>query len=446
MRAKAIIFGLVLIGSTVAGEPPPKSEIDHETRANVIRRVEEAIREYYVYPDKAERIGNDLRRRREDGAYDEIVDANKLADRLTQDSRELSNDRHLRIEFNPKLERDVLQFTSGREGAAKVRAEEIAQEKKQNFFFSKVEILPGNIGFIEFTRFAKPSPQAQRTIAAAMQFVSNADALILDLRNNRGGDGVTATAMLGYFFKSKTKLGRSFSRLENKWTDEYVVNDADFTSGLVLNMPVYVLTSGRTFSAAESFAYSLQTLRGAVVLGEQSNGSAHLTRSFSVGNGFVGFIPHTRFENAKTGTDWEGKGVVPDVPCDEKDCLVAAQIQILEKRRETVSDPTEQRKLNWILNSHKAKRSSIAIGPSEVAAYLGRFAEFEVALTEGRLTFTDTNQPKRTPLPLVPVSSTLFQAGDDYQVEFLGGKEGSSRGIKVYWEDGWVEEIARTGP
>jgi C-terminal processing protease CtpA/Prc len=279
-----------------------------------------------------------------------------------------------------------------------------------------------------------------------MQFVSNTEALIIDLRNNRGGDGDTAASVLGYFFKSKTKVGRSFSRLENKWTDEHVAGRADFTKGLVLNMPVYVLTSGRTFSAAEWFAYSLQTLRDGVVVGEPSNGSAHLTRSFSMGHGFVGFIPHTRFENAKTGTDWEGKGVVPDVGCDEGESLAAAQIQILEKRRADVSDPKEQRKLTWIINSHKAKRSGIAIEPAETSRYLGRFAEFEVALKDGQLTFTDTNQPKRTPLLLVPVTTTLFQAGGDYQVEFLGENDGAYRAINVFWADGWVEEIPRTNP
>lgn len=437
------MLALVLGAHNLVGEPVAKPEIDEETRADVIRRVQESVRKYYVYPDKGDAVATELRKREQAGAYREITNPNELGDRLTRDTREVCQDRHLRIEYDPKLERDVLEFTSGREGAAKVREEELAQEKKHNFFFHKVEVLPGNIGYIEWSRFVKTSPEARATIAAAMQFIANTDALILDLRNNRGGDGDTANAMLGYFFKSKTKVGRSFSRLENKWTDQHVVNRAEFTNKLVLNMPVYVVTSGRTFSAAEGFAYSLQTLRGAVVIGERSNGSAHLTRSFSMGHGFVGFIPHTRFENAKTGTDWEGKGVVPDVACDEDESLAIAQIRILEKRREAVSDPKEQRKLTWVINSHKAKRLSLAIDASETPRYLGRFAEFEVALMDGRLTFTDTNQPKRTPLPLVPVSTTLFQAGGDYQVEFIGDTDGVYRAIKVFWEDGWMEEIAR---
>ena len=446
MKGKVMMLALVLFAEGVAAQPTAKPEIDEPTRADVIERVQEGIRKYYVYPEKGEAIADELRKRHQAGAYNEITNPNELADRLTRDSREVWQDKHLRVEYNPKLERDILQFTSGREGAGKVRAEEIAKEKKHNFFFHKVEILAGNIGYIEFSQFVKPSPGARTAIAAAMQFVANTDALVFDVRNNRGGDGDTATSMLGYFFKSKTTLGRSFNRLENKWTDQHVVNKADFTKGLVLNMPICVLTSDRTFSAAEWFAYSLQTLRGAVIVGEPSKGSAHLTRSFSMGHGFVGFIPHTRFENAKTGTDWEGKGVLPDIAVDEDDSLIAAQIHILEKQREAVSDPTEQRRLTWIINSHRAKRSGITIDPTETARYLGRFAEFEVAVTDGRLTFTDTNQPKRTPLPLIPISSTLFQAGGDYQVEFLGENDGSSPAIKVYWEDGWAEEIPRTKP
>ena len=234
--------------------------------------------------------------------------------RYCKDIRSIYNDAHTRIEYDPQLEKEILQFLSSKEAAVKLSEAGIAKAEKINFYFKKLEILPSNIGYIELTGFASPGLSSIKTIKAAMQFVAHTDALIIDLRNNFGGNGVTAGQIASYFFSTKTYTGRTYNRIENKWTEEFIENKKAITNGLVLNMPVYILTSNRTFSAAEGLAYTLQTLKNAVIIGDTTRGGAHLTRSFSLGNGFVGFIPFTRGENAVTNTDWESTGVIPGIP------------------------------------------------------------------------------------------------------------------------------------
>jgi len=78
--------------------------------------------------------------------------------------------------------------------------------------------------------------------------------------------------------------------------------------------PVYVLTSKRTFSAAENFAYDLQALKRVVVVGEPSGGGAHPNEVKKLTPHFAMSIAIGRSINPITNADWEGSGVIPDVP------------------------------------------------------------------------------------------------------------------------------------
>lgn len=270
-----------------------------------------------------------------------------------------------------------------------------------------------------------------------MQFISNTDALIIDLRNNYGGNGAMVNEILGYFFENRTYTGRAFNRIENKWTDSYIGTKKK-SEKLFLNKPVYILTSSATFSAAEGFAYTLQYLKNAIVIGETTRGGAHLTRSFSLGHGFVGFIPYARFENAITKTDWEGKGVIPDIPTTSENSLLIAQQEILNKKLLT-ADENEKKKINWLLNYYKSKTITITVSNSKAKSYEGGYTEFEVKFENNELKIRDTNQPVIQFKSLKPITENFFQVGEDYQIEFLSDRNGTINAVKMYWEDGWSE-------
>lgn len=433
----AISLGFSLSGSQLFAQQK-NIQIDKTTIKQVIQSMDTVIQRNYVYPDKAVFIVKFLNEQHKKGKYTQLTDPGKFANKVTEDIRSIQDDKHVRIEYDPQLEKDIIRFNSSDPDKNKITEADIAREKQQNFYFKKLEILPSNIGYMEFTNFALPSDEAQKIIHPAIQFLSNTDALIIDLRNNRGGSG-ESNNILGYFFSTRTKTGRSFNRIKNTWTDHFVEMNEN-TKGLQMKMPIYILTGRKTFSAAEGFAYTLQTLRGAKVIGNPTSGGAHLTRSFSLGNGFVGFIPYLRSENEKTKTDWEGTGVIPDIQSDSP--LITAQNEILQQKLTTASDQ-EKPKIQWLIRYYQSQISDIKIDITQLDKYTGRFAEFEITKQNNQLYFRDVNQPDKTTFPMIPISKTLFQVGGDYQLEFINESGNQFQAVNISWNDGWTEKINR---
>jgi hypothetical protein len=441
-QASLFIIVLFILNFSSFAQNQKPALLNDSVRKAVLNNLASTLNSSYVFPEKAKLIAGYLDEQNKKETYNSLSYPNDFARRIVGDIRFIQNDKHLRIEYNPQLENNILKFLSSKENAASISAEDVARDERKNFYFKKLEILPSNIGYIEFNGFSPPSPSALKTIQAAMQFVSHTDALIIDLRNNFGGN--VNTQISSYFFADKTYTGKTFNRIENKWRDDYIENKKAITNGLVLNMPVYILTSSRTFSAAEGLAYTLQNLKRAVVIGDTTRGGAHLTRSFSLGNGFVGFIPYMRSENVITKTDWEGTGVIPDISAEESKCIEVAVNGILQKKLNTIKDPTEKRKINWQLNYNLSKTSSLIINADDAQKFTGLFAEFEVILKEGVLMFRDIHQPGNNYGKLISITWQLFQVGTDYQVEFILDKGGKCNAIKMYWDDGWEETIQRT--
>lgn len=436
MKNKIIILLILQLLGQVLFAQEKVNRLDKVVIKQAVDSINTAIKENYVYPDKAALITKFLNSQYKSGKYDQLTSFNDFSDNITADIRSVQNDRHLRIEYNPKLEQDIIRFNNSQENKVEINKIDISKERVQNFFFKKLEILPSNIGYFEFTNFALQSEEAQKTIQSAMQFLSNTDALIIDLRSNRGGRG-TSNNILGYFFKERTKTARSFNRITNTWTENFV-EPAEF----FLDIPIYVLTSKRTFSAAEGFAYILQNQHNATIIGEPTNGGAHLTRSFSLGNGFVGFIPYLRSENEKTHTDWEGTGVIPDVSTTAENALLIAQNEILKEKLEK-SNQDEKGKIQWLINYNQSKISDIVLDSTALDKYTGRFAEFEITKQGGNLYFRDVNQTNKTPFSMIPISQILFQIGGDYQVEFINEQGDKFKSINISWSDGWTEKIDR---
>jgi len=100
-----------------------------------------------------------------------------------------------------------------------------------------------------------------------------------------------------------------------------------------------VLTSKRTFSGAEEFAYNLKNLKRATIVGETTGGGAHPGGGFRVHEHFRMFVPTGRAINPITKTNWEGTGVKPDVETPADQALTVARLMALKKSLPTLKDP-----------------------------------------------------------------------------------------------------------
>lgn len=407
-----------------------------EVRDQVIGKLSETLTRNYVYPDKAAAMNQFIQKKQLEKGYDNANDPQKFANDLTKDLRSVQQDTHLSVRYDPDLEKKVNAF----EATAQKDSSDLEKERSQNFFFRKAEILRGNIGYINLTNFAEANDLSRKTAQAAFQFVANTDALILDLRNNFGGRNEMAKEVADYFFAKPQLAGKSFNRITDGWTDDWVGKRSEIGEGLRLTMPLYLLTSERTFSAAEGLAYNLKYLRNAVTVGVKTRGGAHQTRSFALGNGFVGFIPFTRSENVVTKTDWEGTGVEPNIPIKEEQALLKAQELILKNKLSAISDAVEKRKLEWVLNDLSSKMAKIDVPEEKLKTYVGTFEEFVFTLENGKLYCRNTHQKDQKDA-LVAINDHLFKIDEQSQVEFIADKDGVVKSIRMLWDDGAVDAI-----
>ena len=76
-------------------------KLDAAARSRVIEGVANKLNEYYVFPDKASQMTEALAARQKRGEYDSVTDGETFATMLTDHLREVSQDKHLRVNFNP---------------------------------------------------------------------------------------------------------------------------------------------------------------------------------------------------------------------------------------------------------------------------------------------------------------------------------------------------------
>ena len=228
-----------------------------------------------------------------------------------------------------------------------------------NCAFVKVEQLADNVGYVKFNAFMDPE-SCGPTASAAMNFVSNSDALIIDLRENGGGDPKMVAYVSSYLFSQRTHLNDLWTRKTNV-TDEYWTRPDVPGKRFGDEKPVYVLTSKRTFSGAEEFTYNLKNLKRATIIGETTGGGAHPGGGFRISEHFGMFVPTGRAISPITKTNWEGTGVAPDISVPADQALHVARIMALKKSVTTVSSDfkpgveEEIKKLETELAAMKAK-------------------------------------------------------------------------------------------
>jgi hypothetical protein len=286
--------------------------IDAAFANTVIDQVLKRLDAEYVFPEVAAQMIQTVRKRQAQKEYASVTTGQALADRLTKDLQAVSKDKHLRIICSTE-KLPQLPIGSGKNGEPTSQIKEEMRQMGQwmNAGYRKVERLGGNVGYLALDGFL-PADAAVEPAAAAMAFLANTDALIIDLRSNGGGEPESVALLCSYFFGSQpVHINSLYSRKENKTTDYWTRKEV--AGKRYLGKDVYVLIGPRTFSGAEEFAYDLQTQKRAVLVGETTGGGAHPGDLAPLGDHFAMFVPTGRAINPITKTDWEGTGVKPDV-------------------------------------------------------------------------------------------------------------------------------------
>ncbi len=326
-----------------ASGPEATAPVTAAQRKAVVEALAKALKARYVFAEVADKVGPALLTKAAKGAYDSATTVPAFAEALGKDLKELGNDGHFRVRFNPEFKPQV----DDDQPPTKEEVAEARQEATRRAFgIAKVEQLPGNVGYLDVRGFG-PTEFVGPAFSAALQLLSGTEALILDLRQNGGGDPESVAYLVSHFFgEGDSRLINSIYNRPRDTTRQYWTNP---TLPTRYAGPVYVLTSARTFSGGEECAYDFQTQKRATLVGETTGGGANPGGPVALAHGFLAFIPTGRAINPITKTNWEHVGVKPDVPVPAAEALKVAHVAILKGILEKEKDAGYRKRLEGLI-------------------------------------------------------------------------------------------------
>jgi Peptidase family S41/N-terminal domain of Peptidase_S41 in eukaryotic IRBP len=320
LRLSLLIVGAVLSinalrsANAAVGVLAEDAKLDSAERQRVIDTAIRNLKEHYVDRDAAQKMADVLLAHEKNGDDKATTDGAAFAELLTRQMREVSHDMHLEVVYS----QDRLPDHPGTPSPESLANYRRALER-ENCTFETVKILPHTIGYLKLNSFPDVSICGS-TAVTAMASLNHSDAIIFDLRDNRGGYPEMVMLIAAYLFDHPEYMySPRESPTERSWTRSPVPGNR------LADKPVYVLTSGTTWSGAEQFSYDLKMLKRATLVGERTRGGAHAGVFYRIDDHFGMGIPEVKVVNPFSKVDWEGVGVEPDVKVKAADALEAAE-------------------------------------------------------------------------------------------------------------------------
>lgn len=302
-----LVFLLIGFGRLAAQEA---NSLSADEKKTAVERIGALLTERYVFEDVGKQCADHLKSRHAAGVFNGSTTVQAFAEALTTELQSISRDKHMRVRPAPGR---------GPQGPRDPLLDDVnfrLSRSANNNGVARAEVLEGNIGLLDIRNFP-PTELARATVTAALKVLENVDALIVDLRKNGGGNPDLIRYYCSFFMPPNTHINSLYWR-EGDRTEEFRTLEA-IDGKRRTDLPVFVLTSSRTFSGGEEFAYNFKTQKRGTLIGEVTGGGANPGGMFPVNDRLGIFIPTGRAINPITKTNWEGVGVEPDIktPADE---------------------------------------------------------------------------------------------------------------------------------
>lgn len=376
-RIVASLVALLLSSGLLAAEP-----------REIVAEVADTIEREYFDPARGAAISARLRADAAGGAFDRLRDPRDLATALTSALK--PQDRHFNVSWS----------TDGAGQAGMRRPAPAPDPSRDNFGIRQVQVFPGNVGYLDLRYFADfdsdaAQAPARQAIDAALRLLAHSDALIVDLRDNGGG----SPAMVGYLASAFVDAGSDIYNTFRSRQGAQSEAPARPHASPRTQVPLYVLVSGRTGSAAEAFAYTLKNARRATLVGEATAGAANPGRPFRLDGGFSVFVSTGSPVSPVTGGNWEGTGVSPDVEVASAEALDRARRLALAALVARGGDEAAR----WSLDALVSAAASPS--PAVLDELAGEYGAVRLERTAQAL---QLRQGRRPALRLQPLSTDLF--------------------------------------
>lgn len=391
---RCLAVTVTLAGLTFVALPSGQSgatnsdRLEPNVRASVIEQTAAALTSRYIEVDAGKQIADVLRQRLAARAYDSFTNPAQFAEAVSRDMRSVNGDLHLGLQYSP------VPVSPAGGGAPNPAA--------SNFGLGKVEILDGNIGYLEITGF-QGAPGYREVVGDALRFLSRTDALIIDLRRNGGGSSEMSHVIFSHFLHATPVPTISVQRRGALPVERHSV--ADVPGPRRPDVPLYLLTSQGTGSAAEEFSFVLRNLGRATIVGSRTAGAGRMVSRVPVGHGFSAGISITIVTEPESGTEWETVGVQPHISVDAADALDAAHHDALTKVRTDANSAVIDRLIETAL----AQRARLLVEATDLSRWVGNYEGRVITMAVGALWYA--RRPGALPERLVPLSSSHFALG-----------------------------------
>lgn len=285
-----------------------KALLTREEKKSIIELAQQGLASHYFNTALAQEMSLDIKRKFDEGAFDKIDTLSAFSTELTNYFRKRTNDKHFYIGVNYGAL------------AERVPNLNVTTPEERNFGFREVAVREGNIGYIRWDECIA-GDEAYKTAQSALNLLRNTRAIIIDISGNGGGNGEISTFLYHYLFKPEDKRFETLLIKKCKGEPDWHRSEppvAPLAGGPDLgDKPVYVLTSGNTFSAAEYFAFMMKELKRATIIGKNTGGGGNPV-NIVVTDRYIMYVPTCQITTTE-GKSLEGKGVAPDIEFTTQD-------------------------------------------------------------------------------------------------------------------------------
>ena len=440
MLRMAILAGVaaasLVPGSSAAlAQAAPAAEAKVDGRA-VVADVRKILGENYVLPETRPKLDAALAKGLAAGRYD-VSDPQVLAERINADMEAVAHDKHLGIRHDPDEQVRLAARPAGA-GAddAPPSDEELRQATKFNHGILELKVLQGNIRYMELLGFFWGGQKTEEAYDNAMRFLRDGDAVIIDLRRNGGGSPDAVRYLISHFVEANRPLVTFYMKGQS---GERLKSLASLPAGRLTGKPLYVLTSGRSASAAEEFIGHVAGYKLGELIGENSAGAGFRNEFFPVAGGYVISVSVGRAVLASTGRDWEGVGIAPTTKTDVDKALEVAQVHALRHIAAT-ANAEDKRILEARAAVLEAQVTPVATA-LPLNNYTGVYGERSISADSGKLLWQRGNGPK---IAMTAVAANEFTFEDDPLTRVRFNVAGSAvTGLELLRGDGSKVVAAR---
>jgi len=363
----------------------------------------------------------------------------KIAEFITLELNKIAKDKHLSLTYDPQWVKELRIYRASDQSKAFADSR-VMELPRDNYGFKKIEMLEGNIGYLDIRAFAD-SHLGGETLESAMRFLQYSDGIIIDLRNNFGGSPFMVTTLASYFFDLNTVHLSSFESREageltvtQEWSSPYVPGPR------FKDTPLYILTSKKSASAAEGFSYIMKNLNRAILVGEVTAGSAHGRRAEIIDDNYILTLPTSRPIDPRTHDNWENKGVTPHIATTSDYAFYQAYADILKT---LIQRPTDNVSLHqWVYPLIKARSSSYKPNQEDISKLVGSYGKRKIYQENGKLIYQYLEEPGFE-VELLDKETIVFKAFNESRLQVVY-KNNRVTAIKMLSFGGNAREFQKT--